>query len=838
MSGELQTSYRTQNTTEPTSRATGKRSYSDYFKDVNTRLKNLTDNILPASPYLLTVPTERPFHLGSRFVSNWAVGDNKPFAPEEEHLQYMTFLSHQGEDTLLVAVGGWSDERGNIMEEDTSKAPSIITSASDAQKNKIQRKKISLSDYKKKANETPKSPSRSATPADQLNGGAHTTSDTKPKWQESSSTTKKPVTLKETDIRATATGNRTESTNGTSGDNNTADPSSRSMLSSCKQPPLSRDSSPPNKKPRVSSANGSPEIHSAKARNAAPVVPALLSPTLPPTSIAPKLPRLLSPTLPPDIEEELAKIKDEQSSSNSHSKSTKTLSSALAGSTSDQPLSRSAQGITNSGSTSSSSDKSAKGRTSSSSAAKLQSSSSTRSVASSSDQTKPSSTSPKFRGTAEAVKAKLIVKLRYGRANRKRIEALLRFSGKYRIPSDIQSSRQKDGLEIDAKRRQPPHSRITEGQRVEKRHKHMEEDGQVPAPKRQKSAVNPTSERPRTPVTNAFKSPSISQQPVTSKAQFLTPNTPNKDLRGATMRRLGSGDADVKTLIGIDRAINSTTTPGGTEKTTTKHSPPISIDNQSSKCRDSTEYRQWRDEFQKYVSLGRELKHASQRYTGPQARDVDDKLGAAIAVEAILCFILAFVFDDKHKTLSRRVGDSSGWRSIVAYWGAVKNITAPYPHLHGLCSILGAVSRDAIHGLDLERLAAITIPSEYSPAPTPGSDGNTVTSEENKKHQKEFSELRFRLVKSYREANQLWLEGSRELSEETLSRQYPVTWSKRSMNFSERGREKLTLGMYSGGYFLPLDRTSIPLEAVRFGWAFLTEWTEKEGVKWKGRLEL
>src|SRR5438105_1797155 len=108
MSAETQASHRNQTFITSKPGSVKKRSHSDYLKDVNTRFKRLTENILPTSPYLLTVPTDRPFRLGSRFVSNWSVGENRPFAPEEEHLQYMTFLSHQGEDTLLVAVGGWS----------------------------------------------------------------------------------------------------------------------------------------------------------------------------------------------------------------------------------------------------------------------------------------------------------------------------------------------------------------------------------------------------------------------------------------------------------------------------------------------------------------------------------------------------------------------------------------------------------------------------------------------------------------------------------------------------------------------------------------------------------
>ncbi|EEH43256.1 uncharacterized protein PADG_08076 [Paracoccidioides brasiliensis Pb18] len=841
MSGELRSSHRIQNPTEPSSRVPVKRSYIDYLKGINTRFKQLSDNVLPASPYLLTVPTDRPFHLGSQFVSNWAVGDNRPFAPEEEHLQYMTFLSHQGEDTLLVAVGDWSDERGNIMEEDTSKPPSINTSAAtDTSKINLQRKKISLSDYKKKANETPRSSLKGAT--DRKNGAGHaTTSEAK-----FSRSLERPSLVKQSvssysgrkDTESPAPENRY---NGTSQHKNIPEGNSRSIPPPYTSPAPPRESPSPNKKARLSTTKESTDNTSTKFRNGPPVVPALLSPTLPPTSIAPKLPRLLSPTLPPDIEEELAKIEDEEPSLNGSVDSKKITFSASGGPKPERPPSKLTQSRAHSNSTSSSSDKCSKARILSSSTSRLKNSSGAQSIPASSDRTprvsenKLSRIPSKSKGPAEPAKPKLIVKLRYGRANRKRIEALLRFSGKYKTTSDSRTPKQKDAPEKSPKKGKTLSSRSADTQCQEKRPRQTEDDdSQCPAPKRRKPAAISSTERPRTPVTATFKSPSIQQQSTTSKSQFLTPN---KDVRGHAMRRLGSGDGDARTPAGMDRAMN-TSTPGSAGKTITKHSPPISTDSQTCRARDSPEYRQWRDEFLKYISLGRELKHASQRYTGPQATDVDEKLGAAIAVESVLCFILAFILEDQAKALCQRVGDSAGWRSIVAYWNAVKHITAPYPHLHGLCAFLGAVSHDAIHAFDLERLLNFNIPSENSPVPTPNSDGNTINSEDSKKSQREFKELRTRLFDSHKEAKRLWLEGMCELSEEVLSRQYPTTWSKRSKNFLVRGREKLLPEEYSGEYFLPLGHATTPVEVVRFGLALLTEWTEREGVRWKGRLGL
>jgi hypothetical protein len=253
----------------------------------------------------------------------------------------------------------------------------------------------------------------------------------------------------------------------------------------------------------------------------------------------------------------------------------------------------------------------------------------------------------------------------------------------------------------------------------------------------------------------------------------------------------------------------------------------------------SRERRAWRDEWQKFSTIGRELKHTADRHNCKNGASLGDKkLAAVTAIEALLSFILAFVADDQSKVVSRQVGDSSTWLSIVPYWKVVKKLTAPYPALSNLCLLLGAVSFNAIHALDLERLAISPIPGEHTTVPTPGSDDNAALSDDNRKARKDFLDLKNRLPECYKESQRLWLEGTRSLSEDILAREFPTSWSQRSRNYSERGRASLKAGDYSGGYFLPLGGTTPPIEVVRFGWSLLKEWCSKERVEWNGRLGL
>ncbi|KAM5462939.1 hypothetical protein MauCBS54593_007767 [Microsporum audouinii] len=848
----------------------GKRSYSDYLSDIDRKFKKLTQEVLPTHPYILSVPTEKPYRLGSRFVSNWAVGENTLFSPEEEQLQYMTFLPHQGEDTLLVSVGGWSDDKGNIIQEEDQRPSSAVSMAAPltgSQQDALakRKKKITLSDYKKKALETPPplpgatEPTRNGANGTNGNGAGSIgrTADSEKSLRRPQSNNCKPEPKHRTSQLPGSTssaapetrpgGNNDTKRNGLDGPPSTS--TSSRLDKNTKLPPskpTQAKESPPRKKPRLSAQ---PEERdrtpTKKPGRTHQMVPELLSPTLPfdNESFSLSLPPLLSPTLPPDIEEELARLPDDglEKSSRSHSSSISSTSNKALPSKPKPNSNSSSFPTPSSAKQHQQSPQAMEKKPAGISSAHLPPKPPTISSSSPALTSRTTASQPPPRITTTAPKERLIVKLKYGRQNRKRIEALLKISSK-RKPTPVQGSGKPKGLPeaIVISRSSPPNSSpqpsnsTTMGRQREpssghKRPKTVDgDDIQEPALKRPRSSntLAPPPEQAPTPSIHTPRSTSATKHPPTStQDQFLTPK---KEPKGAAMRRVGSGDSDMKTPSGSTTSVKMT------------HS--ISAEGHPSSSAQPSERRGWRDEYQRFVNLGRDLKHASQRNSTHKystSHDIqDDKLSATIAVEALLCFVLAFIAEQRFQSLSRQVGNSTGWRSIIAYWQAVLSRTTSYPHLHGLCLLLGAVCHESIHSLDLERLAVTPFPDEHSPAPTPGSDGNTVTSEESKKQRREFAELRTRLPESYKVARRLWVEGSRELSDSILTQHYPNTWSKRLKNAAERGREQLKLGEYGGDYYLPLGTASTPLEAVRFGWSFLNEWSEREGVKWKGRLGL
>ena len=785
---------------------------------IDQRLKQLKEEVLPFYPFLLTVPTDVPFRLGGRFVNNWAVGKEGPFTPEEQQLQYLTFLTHHEGDSLLVAVGDWSDEPGKAIM-DPSRAQSTASTPSGG----LVKKRITLNDYK-----TKRHGGTSALPVgpDVAGRDDHKQQAFQVNCAENNNLPKRMDKISSTRSPIQANARRKHSPES---------PGERLMS------PKENNLEMPSKKRRLS-----PEVISREKStySKSSKLPTLLSPTLPPVPRSPRLPRLLSPTLPPDIEKELSRSDEElrlfdssrtrnfthsglseeglvsKAKSPSHDCAVWDVHGTNVQSFHAQPPGGADKDPSTGLDYASTVSPEAFGvdvlpRKVANSSQPLGSS-----VMSGMDM---SSANSRVNHYAPPNKPRLILKLKYGRSNRKRVEALLKFSGKRRVAQPSSPAKDRDNHELlHVKREEQNMSKLPISD--ERKAKQVENSRATSQPKERPREVTASEKQAQTHVSAAELSTAV--QPQYDKAKQISPTFPAKDHKGRTPRRTELTDEKTPTSPALKSSSRDT-------RALAKSSPS------DQKTRRDWERRAWKDEFHKFSNLGRELKHASERHMAKEGdTSAEQKLAVATAIEAIFCFILAFVADDQSKNLARQVGESSKWLSILAYWRVVKKNSTPYPTLYSLCHILGAVSYDSIHALDLERLAISPIPGEHSAVPTPRGDRDTVTSDESKRAMREFLELKNRLPESFKESQRLWLEGARQLSENVLASEYPVTWSKRSRNYSERGRQQVKVGDYTGDFFLPLERTSLPLEIVRFGWSLLTEWCIKEGVDWKGRLNL
>lgn len=335
--------------------------------------------------------------------------------------------------------------------------------------------------------------------------------------------------------------------------------------------------------------------------------------------------------------------------------------------------------------------------------------------------------------------------------------------------------------------------------------------------------------RPHTPVGSALKSPSIPQLGSAQKSHL---STPKQVLKSAKMSRIGSAEGDVKTPLGSMRG-NTPIAPSSAERSQNREarsSSNVSVtnaavhvnkDDPANKIDDAASYK---TEFNKYADMARSLKRGADALAKLNDGQINTdsvarRQGLAIAIEATLCYMLAFTLKDEPSRIKHVPCDRAAWVSLLPYFKFLKSVTrdTDSQQLQGLFYQLEAVCRDTIHQYDLERLE------------------REATSGEDSNH--EFATFCKQSAENGRLSRQAWADGTSLLTISNLRREFPKTWDKRSEDPIRK--ERLTSKSYrEGGFYLPLSNTSTVMEAVRAGWSILDEWTKKEGVKWDGKMGL
>lgn len=771
---------------------------------LDAQIRHLIDSVLPKAPYLISVPSDVPYRHNSRFVNNWHLGT--PFAREEEPLQYMSFLAHQdGEQGLIKAVGGWSDDQGNLVAEDPS-PQQMYGSTANSPLWTGQRKKISLNDYKSKNKggeesnrqgdmaQPDQNRSKSGEPG---TNGVLTPSGAGTREIKAGSPAKKPQERKRSFDDVADASSKLKS----------SQPEKRARTRS-----LVRTKSP-NSRPRNVDGNN--------VNNSC--VPSLLSPTLPPSENVINIPELLSPTLPSSIEDLLARNEDEHDSSGKmthrRSDSVRSLLSTVDLENSPKPAPMKA-GMSRPGH---------ERHLTPSLLVDL----------------KEARTSPGARGrsstSSPGPRQRHVIVLKYGKRNKKRVEALLKFAprSKKQVPKAEPGVEDRNGV-----------TGATDGAADGPQEKASIRDNDGPTshpselstkrPKISPSSLN-ASERPTTPVPSAFKSPLI-QNSLQSRSAF---STPKRELKTTAMRRVESSDGlDARTP---SASLTRQSTPASTEKPQAASNRPSSPSDTNSVPPHRDDLRRaWRGVSVKYYDLGRTLKHEAKSLL--QQETPDERKSVLLNVEALLCFMI------NQAALSyANNGNDPGWRTILPYLVLVTRLSTPFQHLHGLVSQLGAVCRQTIARHDLDRLSREPLPDDHvvGSAPTPGSDGNTKTShDESDKARRRWNAFRGDLIDNARELQRAWLDGYQKLSPEILEQVFPDTWAWRARDSSMKaatvmGAEKsLSPENLGGRFFLPLDANTTPFEAVTYARRVLVEWAAREGKMgapmcgWTARIEI
>jgi len=85
--------------------------------------------------------------------------------------------------------------------------------------------------------------------------------------------------------------------------------------------------------------------------------------------------------------------------------------------------------------------------------------------------------------------------------------------------------------------------------------------------------------------------------------------------------------------------------------------------------------------------MGKDCKHEADAVfrISPQAHPKDHKRALVVAVDSMLCFILAFVLSDRCRALEKRLPTSDMWRTFMplSHFVSEKAKSCSAPGLHG-----------------------------------------------------------------------------------------------------------------------------------------------------------
>lgn len=615
--------------------------------------------------------------------------------------------------------------------------------------------------------------------------------------------------------------------------------------------------SPPPKKARVSPLL--PEkpstINSAPAPDAARHgLPPLLSPPVLPDLLNLSqpfdLPPMLSPTLPPVIEAELARLAEQKRTNPSSSfdnvaaqKSPIAKANGTSGSLSQKEAKANGVGkgiavVVKKGATAASHERNE--------ARKLPAVSGVKTTRADGEHT----SSQVSQGSVPGKPPSLVVKLKYGKKNRKEVERYLKLppsktakqregdtvtkNNDDRLNGESTSNGVLNNREAPAKPEKSAnpsgHSMKGALKRVnsttssqtsddksrstpEKRPRPAEDAQSIAPPsKRPKtvSTVDPD-KRPGTPTQTSLPSPAQTNRSSAQKPQLVTPR---RDFKGVTMTRTGSTESNA-----------ATPRPLVTTPSSSRGIAPTSAPASNSR---SAEAKTWCETSKRWNDLGRILKHAADAIVRDQSgkpTPADRKKAAVTGIESVLCYMLAYICMDMDLHLTRRTCTVEGsWSTLMPMWRMFERACKPYEHLDGLCLYLGAVICARIQAILVERGESWRTRSD-----SPGGDNARYD------HNQADIDLMYDTVM---QMSQYVREAQNKLPEDALINQYPKTWDGRRKGHRLGNWESLSPGEVKGEYCLPLNYDTSPMQAVRMAVVFLKEWIEKEGLEYELRLKL
>ena len=302
---------------------------------------------------------------------------------------------------------------------------------------------------------------------------------------------------------------------------------------------------------------------------------------------------------------------------------------------------------------------------------------------------------------------------------------------------------------------------------------------------------------------------------------------PELEPRSTPMLRVVSGEGSVCT----PQESTLFDTPNGLKR---DKSPQATLLHPSKPAAKNYKPEDLRSEAKKHLDLAKQLKYESDVFfKNPEGMsDEQREKGVVIAIESVLCFMLAFRISDD----VREFIDRTGWNSILGLLAKAETESRGFDHLHGLARQLEGIIRDILIHVDLKALDSNPLADRFGKAKS--ADPNK-TEEQNRasEYHRRFSEF-FHLTEQSRKA---WRYGLTSLGPAEMADKFPNTWAKRDQTKVPHGKgisQDMFPFQYKRSYWLPLSQMSTALEAVNFGLDFLQEYCRTKGVDWKPKLVL
>ncbi|KAF3000858.1 hypothetical protein E8E13_007346 [Curvularia kusanoi] len=785
----------------PTTRSLKRKDFTQKDQDDLEQLDRLfkrIKSVVPPNPYILSTPSMDPYRYKTQQEANaWMHGHL--WKHNEEHLQYRTYLYREPcQDCFELQAG--EDEPEPERERPRSQTSQASNTTSQGPK-----KKISLSAYKsKQANGV-----IASTPGSKL--ASPSLPPSKPVVAQSNGNKKaekQPVTVQKSAESKPQKEHIAEDANKHKSEKGTQD-ANRNKLSP--RPPITEAKRVEDEDARI--------VDKSSPSNSTPHgLPPMLSPVHEPLSNPYGLPTILSPTLPSSIQAELDRMKQQRP---------RTISSVSA--SSSEP----------------------KGQTQTLSVPKekdIERPQLADKTVKSEQRIRSVSVSGKSPYIAPPTKAddketSLIVRLKFTK-RAATLERLLRLPT--RGLHSEKKERQEPPKESPAKiRTKVVEESVKKAKLIPKIAARRPESTATSTPTPStKSTVLPTKTAEKRPRPEDDATPAVPpkrQRALSSNDRTSTPpqaqatstksgmqktqsqlETPKKEHKAVNMLRTGSSDSQDATP-GRSGGTPATARPDARSAPT---SAPLTGKKQA-------EMHLIAQTSMKLNQMGRALKHEATnifKEKGNKITKQDEKRAAVTNLECILSYMAAYYAQDHSLNLRGRCGEvEQTWKTLLPLCLSYARYTKDFAHLDGLRSYLGSVIASTI----------CTLVSQRSTSAKAHDSPQDVAHAQLAKDHTSLAE-NFALLADHTKKMVAHYQDARvTLPLEELQSSYKKTWAGREQNAKLiKEPEKISGARMSGPYFLPISSDTTSIQAVRFGLRFLSEYCEKEGLKYSLRVNL